>query len=301
MTRRALLCGAAAAVARGAGQQARIAITFDLEMSANFPTWEQTHWNFEKGNLDKDTKDYAERAAAKVAEYGGRIHFFAVGRVFEQEDITWLKRIAGAGHPIGNHTYDHVNVLATSPAEVQHRFRRAPWLIEGRGVEQVLEENVRMTSAALRARIGVEPAGFRTPGGFANGLSGRPDVQRMLMRQGFRWISSQYPGHVESIDRTQPFFYPETKLLEIPMSPVSDIGAFRNGRWPLEKFLATTRTGVERAVEQRAVFDFLGHPSCLSVTDPAMKTIDLICRTVLQSREQARLATLDEVAREFLA
>lgn len=299
MTRRALLLSAGAAAATNSF--ARIAITLDLEMSANFPTWDQTHWNYEKGNLDRDTKEYTTRAADKVAEYGGRIHLFVVGRVFEQEDVSWLERLAKAGHPLGNHTYDHVNVLAKKPEEIQFRFRRAPWLIEGKTVEQVLEENVRLTSAAIRNRIGIEPSGFRTPGGFASGLSGRPDVQRMLMRQGFRWISSQYAGHAPSLDRSQPFIYPETKLLEIPMSPVSDIGAFRSGRWPLDRFLNTTRTAVEGAIERRAIFDFLGHPSCLLATDPAMKTIDLICRTVMQAREQARLVTLNEIAQEHLA
>lgn len=300
MTRRALLCTPAIAAA-ATNQVARIAITLDLEMSANFPTWDQTHWNYQKGNLDADTKEYAARAAARVAECGGRIHFFVVGRVFEQEDVSWLQRIAQAGHPIGNHTYDHVNVLARAPEEIQFRFRRAPWLLEGKAVEQVLEDNVRMTTVALRNRVGVEPAGFRTPGGFANGLTGRPDVQRMLMRQGFSWISSQYAGHAPTLDRSQPFVYPETKLLEIPMSPVSDIGAFRNGRWTLDRFLEITKAAVHQAIERRAVFDFLGHPSCLLVTDPSMKTIDLICDAVAEARERARLVTLNDIAREYLA
>ena len=33
--------------------KARIAITLDLEMSRNFPRREDTHWDFEKGNLDE--------------------------------------------------------------------------------------------------------------------------------------------------------------------------------------------------------------------------------------------------------
>jgi peptidoglycan/xylan/chitin deacetylase (PgdA/CDA1 family) len=253
-----------------------------------------------KGQSRQRFKEYAARAAARVAEYGGRIHFFAVGRALEQEDVSWMEEIARAGHPIGNHTYDHVNVLARTADEIQYRFRRAPWLIDGRTVEQVLEDNVRITTLALRKRVGVEPAGFRTPGGFAKGLSGRPDVQRMLMRQGFRWVSSQYAGHSQSLEGTQPFFYAETKLLEIPMSPVSDIGAFRNGRWPLDRFLDATRAAVERTIELGAVFDFLGHPSCLGVTDPSMKTIDLICRTVMQAGQRARLVTLNDIAREYV-
>ena len=30
-----------------------IAITMDLEMARNFPHWEDTHWDYEKGNLDE--------------------------------------------------------------------------------------------------------------------------------------------------------------------------------------------------------------------------------------------------------
>src|SRR5437870_8226115 len=145
-----------------AEDQALIAITLDLEMSRNFPTWESTHWDYEKGNLNEETKRYAVRACERVKAKGGVVHCFAVGRVFEQENVAWLKTIAQAGHPIGNHTYDHVNVRATKPEDVQFRFRRAPWLIDGRNVSNVIVENIRLTSAALKTRIGVGPAGFRT-------------------------------------------------------------------------------------------------------------------------------------------
>ena len=45
-----------------AARQALIAITLNLEMSRNFPTWDQTHWDYEKGNLDAATKRYAVEA-----------------------------------------------------------------------------------------------------------------------------------------------------------------------------------------------------------------------------------------------
>src|SRR5207237_7221424 len=140
-------------------------------------------------------KQYTLDACKRVKAHGGVIHCFAVGRVFEQDNVAWLKQIAQSGHPIGNHTYDHVNVLAKKPEEVQFRFRRAPWLIDGKDVQQVLVENVRLTSAALRARVGVDAAGFRTPGGFADGLADRADVRRWLRDLGFMWVSSKYPAH----------------------------------------------------------------------------------------------------------
>jgi hypothetical protein len=84
--------------------QARIAITFDLEMSRNFPRWEDAHWDYEKGNLDAATKEYALRAGERVKQRGGRIHYFCVGRVLEQPDVTvdeeetavWLLLVDGS-------------------------------------------------------------------------------------------------------------------------------------------------------------------------------------------------------------
>ena len=59
--------------------------------------------------------------------------------------------------------------------------------------------------------------------------------------------------------KAQPFAYPDG-LIEVPMSPISDIGAFRTGRWQLEWFLRAVRRGVEWAIEHGAVFDFLAPP-----------------------------------------
>jgi peptidoglycan/xylan/chitin deacetylase (PgdA/CDA1 family) len=306
--------GAAAATPAAPGQRkALVAITLDLEMARNFPRWEQTHWDYEKGNLNDETKAYAAEAARRVKAAGGLVHFFLVGRALEQADVSWLRRIADDGHPIGNHTYDHVNVLATRREDIQFRFRRAPWLVEGKEPADVIRENVRLATAALEARLGIAPpAGFRTPGGFAEGLAGRDDVQRMLRGLGFDWVSSKYPAHpmgqparkpdaavydgiVAAQRAAQPFAYPGG-LVEVPMSPVSDIGAFRNGRWELGWFLEAVRLGVEWAVEQGGTYDFLGHPACLYVTDPQFRTVDLICDLVARAGDRAALATLDALA-----
>ena len=60
--------------AQAGPKKAQIAITFDLEMSRNFPTWDQLEWDYEKGNLDEATKVYALRAARRVRERGGVMH-----------------------------------------------------------------------------------------------------------------------------------------------------------------------------------------------------------------------------------
>jgi peptidoglycan/xylan/chitin deacetylase (PgdA/CDA1 family) len=281
-------------------------------MSRHYPTWEQMHWDYEKGNLDAPTKHYAVEAARRVKDKCGVIHFFALGQTMEQEDVGWLKEIVAQGHPVGNHTYDHVNVMATRAEDIQFRFRRAPWLIEGKSPAEVITGNIRLAETALKQRIGIAPAGFRTPGGFSKGLADRPDLQAMLIKLGYRWVSSKYPAHpigapgqppdeqiiagiIAAQTQAQPFLYP-SGLVEVPMSPISDVGAFRTGRWPLEAFLQAIRAGVTWAIERRAVFCLLAHPSCLVVADPDFRTIELICRLVHAAEDRAALVDLASIA-----
>src|SRR5688572_14946932 len=54
--------------------RALIAITLDLEMSRNFPAWESTHWDYEKGNLNEETKRYTVEACRRIRGHGGRAH-----------------------------------------------------------------------------------------------------------------------------------------------------------------------------------------------------------------------------------
>jgi peptidoglycan/xylan/chitin deacetylase (PgdA/CDA1 family) len=295
----------------GRPAKARIAFTMDLEMSRNFPTWDQTHWDYEKGNLDGDTKRYAVGAARRIRDAGAHMHFFVVGRVFEQEDIGWLREIVAAGHPVGNHTYDHVYLLAKTRDEIQTRFARAPWLIGDKPIAEVLLENIRMTTSAMRERLGIAPAGFRTPGGFTTGLRGREDLQLMLKRLGFNWVSSLYPHHllqsnadgianiVRASRDAQPFRYSETGMLEIPISPISDIGAFRNGKWGLDDFLRATRATIEQTIESGGVLDILCHPSCIGVVDPNYRTVETICNLVREAADRAELVTLDRIAEDM--
>jgi len=293
--------------------KALIAITLDLEMARNFPKWDDTHWDYEKGNLNDEVKKYAVEASRRVKAHGGVIHFFLVARALEQENVDWLKEIIAMGHRIGNHTYDHVYVRAKTLQEVQFRFARAPWLVEGKKPLDVIRENVRMANAAIKSRLGIEAAGFRTPGGFADGLTPAPEVQQMFLDLGFKWISCKYPSHlynetpdaaptkivfddiVRAQKEAQPFVYP-SGLIDIPMNPISDIGAFRNGKWKLDDFLKAIRLGVEWAIEHGGVYDFLAHPSVLYPKDPEFKAIELICELVKKAGNRAAIVDLDVIA-----
>lgn len=295
--------------------KAQVAITLDLEMSRNFPTRETMHWDYEKGNLDVQAKRYSVEAAKVVKNAGGKLHYFLVGRVLEQEDVSWLQEIVKMDHPIGNHTYDHVNVTAKKTTDLQFRFQRAPWLLRGMSVPEAIRDNIELTNKAMKSRLGINSNGFRTPGGFNGGLKQEAEVRKMLKELGYSWVSSLYPAHpytkpmekpsekvikeiVAAMPQSQPFQY-DDGLIEIPMSPISDIGAFRTGQWQLEWFIETIEKCLEWAIENRAVFDFLAHPSCLGVVDPEIKTIRRICEIVNKHADKAEIVGLDSIAARF--
>ena len=318
--RRFISAAAAGGIAAAAGfstfnapkKKALVAISLDLEMSAEYPKRGMTEWNYRKGDLDADTKKYAIGAAKVAKERGGMIHFFALGQTLEQPDVAWLKDLAQAGHPIGNHTYDHINLLATKAEDIQFRFKRSPWLIRGKSVAEVIEDNIAAATLALKERCGLRPNGFRTPGGFRDGLKGRADLQKMLLKQDFTWVSSLYPAHtcgkvkeqpgdevyadiVKAQAAAQPFTYP-SGLIEVPMSPVSDVNAFRTHYWKLDWFLKAIRLAVQEAIRTGGIFDFLAHPSCLVVEDPTFETVKLICDLVKDAGEKAAIVGLDTIA-----
>jgi peptidoglycan/xylan/chitin deacetylase (PgdA/CDA1 family) len=304
-------------IAAANDDKALLAITLDLEMSRHYPRRGIMEWDYQKGNLDDDTKKYAVEAGRIARQRGGLIHYFCVARVLEQPDVSWLKGLAAAGHPIGNHTYDHVNVKAGSPGEAQFRFQRAPWLVRGRSVPELIRDNIETATIAMKSRAGLTPDGFRTPGGFHDGLDDRPDLQRMLLDLGFTWVSSKYPAHLtgkpmeeptpevfESIvaaqAKAQPYIYP-SGLVEVPMSPISDVTAFRSTFWKRGAFLKAIRLAVERAIDERATFDFLAHPSCMLVEDPHFETIELICELANKAKDRAAIVGLDAFAHRALA
>lgn len=296
--------------------KALIAITYDLEMSAGYPVKGKPRtaypWDHQKGNLNEETKQYTVKSCRIVKEAGGVLHSFLVGQVLEHKDVDWLKAIIKEGHPIGNHTYDHVRVTAKNLTNIQYRFQRAPWLIAGKTTEEVISENIRLCELAMQQRLGIKPNGFRTPYAFANGIADRVDLQEMLLSLGYTWVSSKYTGptkvnrknpteadfdaFVTTHKLHQPFVYP-TGLIEVPFSPPMDVGVFRSRSWKLEEFLRLIEKSVHWAIENRSTFDFGVHPSVMYVEDPEFKAVKLICNLVKAAGDRAAIVDLDTFAR----
>ena len=96
----------------------------------------------------------------------------------------------------------------------------------------------------------------------------------------------------------QPLVYP-SGLIEIPMSPISDVTAFRSNYWKLDYFLKAIGDAVAWAIRTGGTFVFLAHPSCLVVEDPQFATIRLICRLANEAGDKAALVGLDKIAAQM--
>jgi peptidoglycan/xylan/chitin deacetylase (PgdA/CDA1 family) len=311
-TARKMLSGEDKVEPAGADGKALIAITMDCEMSRHYPTWGTMHWDYEKGNLNEPTKEYIVEACRRVKAKGWVMQSFVVGKAFEQENVDWMKEVVANGHPVGNHTYDHVNVWTKKAKDCQFRFRRCPWLVEGMTASEVIMENIRLTKQAMEHRIGASPVGFRTPGGSGAGLIGRPDVQQIMLDSGFSWVSSMaksvpvkpkeptqedFERVAQAQSESQPFVYP-SGLIEIPMSPLGDVASFRRekDKWKLDDFLKMIEASVTWVIQHGAVFDLLTHPSIMYVEDPEFRAYELICDMINQAKDRAAIVGLDAIA-----
>ena len=96
--------------------------------------------------------------------------------------------------------------------------------------------------------------------------------------------------------QAQPWVY-QSGLIEIHMSPISDVVGFRNGRWMLDWYLDAIRLSVEWCIEHGAVYDYLAHPSCPGVVDLKFRVIDLICDLAQKAGNRAQIVNLNALTK----
>ena len=168
-----------------------LSLTFDIEMCTNFPYWTSV-WDHRKGAIDEDSKLYMGKMLDVADSFGVKFQFFLVGRALEDPDIDYLKRMTAEGHAVDNHTYNHVSVKAQDIPQLQPVYANAPWRAAGLNALECIEREVRQTSTAITEQLGVAPTGFRTPGGFNNGLDDVPAVQEVLSDAGMQYASARY-------------------------------------------------------------------------------------------------------------
>lgn len=284
-----------------------LSLTYDIEMCTNFPVWEDV-WDHLKAAIDQTTKDYVAGLADIAAERGVKLQFFVLGGSFEDPDLDYLKRLVADGHALGNHTYRHVNVLAKTFPELQITYRNDPTLADGYDDPLAAKAGeIAETTRQMVEHLGVRPRGFRTPGGFQTGLAPVPEVQQVLLDQGFDYCSGQYrlplrenPTHADredgvrwSVEHLQPYRYP-TGLLEVPMTGISDIWAFRNQKISLDEFIALTSHGLRVAAEAGGCYSALMHPQVMAARDPDRQAIRALLD--LAGSLDAEVVTNDQIA-----
>ncbi|MBN1349245.1 polysaccharide deacetylase family protein [candidate division KSB1 bacterium] len=197
------------------------ALSYDLEMCAGYsPTITNN------GRIMPELQKYTLALCDVAERYNVSLHFFYVTNGLEERNIDYLKEILARGHTIDSHTYSHVS-LAVNDLEL-------------------IDEELSKSNVLLENRLGVKSVVLRGPGGILNGLNGKPETQRVILKNGFSYVSSAYrdpitngefqfvkEDHQHAFDESdiknaarltvfeQPYRY-ETGLIEIPMQGLSD-------------------------------------------------------------------------------
>jgi peptidoglycan/xylan/chitin deacetylase (PgdA/CDA1 family) len=185
------------------GVRCAIALSYDLEMCAGYQPDRVNH-----GRILPEVQAYTLDLCAVAEAYGVRLHFFYVGNGFDQT-FSCLEEILGRGHVLDSHTYTHLSL-------------RTPDV-------QRLDEELALTNELFESRLGWTSTVLRAPGGYQEGLDGKEENQRVILKNGFRWVSSQMdrsyvrePEYVlQSPGREVPYRYP-TGLVEILMQGMCD-------------------------------------------------------------------------------
>ena len=186
-----------------------IALSYDLEMCAGYQPDGVNH-----GRIIPEVQDYTLSLCDVAETFGTKLHFFHVGNGFE-ETLGCLRQIHDRGHHLDNHTLTHLPLLTDE-------------------VEK-LDDELATVNRLFEERLGFRSTVLRGPGGYQNGLDGKPENQEVILKNGFRWVSCRFDGsdllNVEHVIRSPeedgPYAYP-TGLIEIPIHGYTDRSFFDN-------------------------------------------------------------------------
>ncbi len=191
------------------GVRCAIALSYDLEMCAGYQPDGVNH-----GRIIPEVQEYTLGLCSVAEEFDVRLHFFFVGNGFEQT-FDCLKEVLDRGHVVDNHTYSHLPLLTDDVQKLDEELAK---------VNGLFEERLGWTSTVLRG-----------PGGYQNGLDGRPENQEVILKNGFKWVSCRFDGTnlkdreyvLRSPEINVPYAYP-SGLVEIPFQGFTDRSFFDN-------------------------------------------------------------------------
>ncbi|MEQ1923414.1 MAG: twin-arginine translocation signal domain-containing protein [Pyrinomonadaceae bacterium] len=111
--------------------KALIAITLDLEMARNFPKWEDSHWDYEKGNLNDDAKRYAYAARAGIATADNKAKYWSDFTANKDISESWIEAAFGPFNSV-RHSDLTLPYLERALAELpNHKRTRKIFFVNG--------------------------------------------------------------------------------------------------------------------------------------------------------------------------
>ena len=151
-------------------------------------------WSYMKTHGDSKWESYPSYLAWAVprildylAERDLKITFFVVGKdASDAESAAAMRKIAEAGHEIGNHSFNH-----------------EPWL--HLYSEEELESELAQAEQAIRDATGCMPKGFRGPG-----FSLSPTTLAVLARRGYEYDATVFPNLLNPLARA--YFFATSSL-----------------------------------------------------------------------------------------
>jgi len=250
------------------GSKCAVAIGYDVDMPGD-PDYlyvKDLGWRGGcHGHLNEDVIRYIKMLIQVAESYGARLQFFLQGNTLEDPGGLWIE-IAERGHAIDQHTYTHISLPHAPLERIESEVVRTKRLIEG---------NLKTVNIGLRG-----------PGGYKGGLQGRSDIQKILLKAGIKFVSTQDnltntllsdDKIIETIADNQPYYY-KTELLEIPFCGYQDREFFDPDCGPpregtLEEWIQYLKGAVDFAYDHGLTYSLVVHPSTEFKHDPEGKSI----------------------------
>jgi peptidoglycan/xylan/chitin deacetylase (PgdA/CDA1 family) len=187
------------------GIRCAIALTYDTDMAGGYAPDLVCH-----GHTMPALQEYILKLCDTAEKFGVHLQFFQIGNGLADEDIGYLREMLGRGHVVDSHTYSHIPLITDDLAALDHELA--------------------LTNELFEKRLGWKSTVLRGPGGYYEGLRGKPENQRIIMKNGFRWVSCEWNRElinqpleyaIEAAGRDVPYAY-NSGLIEFPLQGFTD-------------------------------------------------------------------------------
>jgi len=273
------------------GARCAISLGYDLDMSGYVGySGMSGYLGYTHGHLSQEVMEYVKLLVKVAGKNAARLHFFLEGNTFEEPTEYW-KEIVQAGHAVDQHTYSHISLIQ-EPLEK-------------------IDREIAVTKSLMESRLGILNIGLRGPGGYKQGLRGREDVQQVILKNGIKFVSTQYPytepwdkargpevdkRSIEMIADLQPYHYP-SGLLEIPLCGFSDRHFLDSMGRPLNDWIEYLKKCVDFVYERGLTFNACVHPITHLKYDPEGRVLEEILLHCREKHEEVFVCTQRDIYR----